>query len=172
MGQGLIGLLVTNLLSISGARVMAVDLQESRRSVCPALGAERVVIPGAQNLIDEVRAWTDGHGVDAVVLCTSGSNNAPLEQAAAALRDRGRIVVVGNTRADLDWKVFFEKEIEVRYSRSYGPGRYDPGYEWGGVDYPIGYVRWTEARNFEACLQLDADRATPARCHHDAAGGV
>ena len=154
MGQGLIGLLVTNLLSISGARVLAVDLQESRRSVCLALGAERVAIAGAQNVIDEVRAWTDGYGVDAVVLCTSGSNNAPLEQAAAALRDRGRIVVVGNTRADLDWKVFFEKEIEVRYSRSYGPGRYDPGYEWGGVDYPIGYVRWTEARNFEACLQL------------------
>jgi predicted dehydrogenase/NADPH:quinone reductase-like Zn-dependent oxidoreductase len=154
MGQGLIGLLVTNLLAISGVRVLAVDLQESRRSVCLALGAERVAIVGAQDVIDEVRAWTDGYGVDAVVLCTSGSSNAPLEQAAAALRDRGRIVVVGNTRADLDWKVFFEKEIEVRYSRSYGPGRYDPGYEWGGVDYPIGYVRWTEARNFEACLQL------------------
>jgi predicted dehydrogenase len=62
--------------------------------------------------------------------------------------------VVGNTRADLDWKTFYEKELEVRYSRSYGPGRYDPTYEWAGVDYPIGYVRWTETRNFEACLHL------------------
>jgi threonine dehydrogenase-like Zn-dependent dehydrogenase len=154
MGQGLIGLLVTNLLSVSGVRVLAVDLEASRRPLCLAMGAERVAIAGAQNVIDEVRAWTDGYGVDAVVLCTSGMNNTPLEQGAAAVRDRGRIVVVGNTRADLDWKVFFEKELEVRYSRSYGPGRYDPAYEWGGVDYPIGYVRWTEARNFEACLQL------------------
>jgi predicted dehydrogenase len=63
-------------------------------------------------------------------------------------------VVVGNTRADLDWKVFYGKELEVRYSRSYGPGRYDPVHEWGGIDYPIGYVRWTEGRNFEACLEL------------------
>ena len=154
MGQGLIGLLVTNLLSISGVRVLAVDLQEARRPVCLALGAERVAIPGGQDLADEARAWTDGYGVDAVVLCTSGPNNGPLEQASAVVRDRGRIVVVGNTRADLDWKVFYEKELEVRYSRSYGPGRYDPAYEWCGVDYPMGYVRWTEARNFEACLHL------------------
>jgi threonine dehydrogenase-like Zn-dependent dehydrogenase len=119
MGQGLIGLLVTNLLSISGVRVLAVDLQEARRPVCLALGAERVAIPGGQDLADEARAWTDGYGVDAVVLCTSGPNNGPLEQASAVARDRGRIVVVGNTRADLDWKVFYEKELEVRYSRSY-----------------------------------------------------
>lgn len=154
MGQGLIGLLVTNLLAIAGARVMAVDLQEARRSVCLTVGAERAAIVGGQSVADEVRSWTDGHGVDAVVLCTSGGNNGPLEEAAAVLRDRGRVVVVGNTRADLDWKVFYEKEIEVRYSRSYGPGRYDAAYEWGGIDYPIGYVRWTESRNFEACLHL------------------
>ncbi len=154
LGQGLIGLLVTNLLAISGVRVLAVDLQEARRRVCLDLGAERVVVAGVQDVLDEVRSWTDGYGADGVVLCTSGQNNSPLEQASAAIRDRARIVVVGNTRADLDWKVFYEKELEVRYSRSYGPGRYDPVYEWGGVDYPIGYVRWTEARNFEACLHL------------------
>jgi predicted dehydrogenase/threonine dehydrogenase-like Zn-dependent dehydrogenase len=154
LGQGLVGLLVTNLLAASGARVLAVDLQEARRSYCTTLGAERVIIPGAQNLADEVRLWTGGQGLDAVVLCTAGGNNSPTEQAAAALRDRGRMIVVGNTRADLDWKVFYEKELDVRYSRSYGPGRYDPNYEWGGIDYPIGYVRWTETRNFEACLHL------------------
>ena len=70
------------------------------------------------------------------------------------LRDRGRLVVVGKTKVDLPWEYAFGKEIEVRFSRSYGPGRYDPAYEWAGADYPIGYVRWTEQRNFDACLQL------------------
>ncbi len=154
MGQGLVGLLVTNLLAASGARVMAVDLAPGRRSFCEAMGAERVVILGAQNLGDEVRAWTEGYGVDAAVLATATTDNTPAEQALESLRDRGRLVIVGNTRADLPWKLTYEKEIQLRYSRSYGPGRYDPSYEWGGVDYPIGYVRWTEQRNFDAVLNL------------------
>ena len=156
MGQGLIGLLVTNLLAINGARVMAVDLQGARRPFCEAMGAERVVILGAQNLADEVRLWTDGFGVDAAVICTATQSNAPIEQAAEALRDRGRLVDVGITKIELPWKMFYEKELEVRFSRSYGPGRYDPNYEWGGQDYPVGYVRWTEQRNFQACLHLMA----------------
>ena len=154
MGQGLIGLLVTNLLKLAGARVLAVDLMASRRRFCQAMGAEKVVIPGEQKLSDEVRVWTEGYGVDAAMICTATQSNTPIEQAAEAVRDRARFVIVGNTRADLAWKMFYEKEIEVRYSRSYGPGRYDPGYEWGGADYPIGYVRWTEQRNFQACLDL------------------
>jgi predicted dehydrogenase/threonine dehydrogenase-like Zn-dependent dehydrogenase len=154
MGQGLVGLLVTNLLRASGCRVMAVDLAAARRPFCEAMGAEKVVILGHQNLIDEARAWTNGYGVDAAVLCTATQSNAPIEQSAEVLRDRGRIVIVGNTKTDLSWKAFYEKELDVRYSRSYGPGRYDHGYEWGGSDYPIGYVRWTEQRNFEACLHL------------------
>src|SRR5207244_604099 len=105
---------------------------------------------------DEVRVWTDGYGVDAAVICTATQSNAPIEQAAEAVRDRARFVIVGNTRAELAWRIFYEKELEVRYSRSYGPGRYDPSYEWGGADYPIGYVRWTEQRNFQACLELMA----------------
>ncbi|MCC7376312.1 MAG: bi-domain-containing oxidoreductase [Verrucomicrobiales bacterium] len=154
IGQGLVGLLVTNLLAANGCRVMAVDLAEPRRATAAAVGAEKVVILGAQNLSDEVRAWTDGHGVDAVVLATATSSNTPTEQAIDALRDRGRLVVVGNTHVELPWKTTYEKELEIRYSRSYGPGRYDPAYEWGGSDYPIGYVRWTEQRNFDACLHL------------------
>jgi len=156
MGQGLVGLLVTNLLKTAGARTMAVELMPSRRPVCHAMGAEKVVILGEQILADEVRAWTDGYGVDAAVICTATQSNAPIEQAAEAVRDRARVVIVGNTRADLAWKSFYEKELEIRYSRSYGPGRYDPAYEWGGSDYPIGYVRWTEQRNFQACLDLMA----------------
>ncbi len=153
-GQGLVGLLVTALLRAHGARVMAVDLASARQPFSEAMGAEKFIVPGQRNLADEVRAWTDGYGVDAVVLATATQNNSPTEQAIDSLRDRGRIVVVGNTKVDLPWKYAYEKEISVRFSRSYGPGRYDPAYEWGGSDYPIGYVRWTEQRNFEACLHL------------------
>ena len=156
MGQGLVGLLVTTVLEIAGARVMAVDLIPTRRAFSLALGAERAVVLGEQDLPDEARAWTEGFGVDAAVICTATQSNAPIDQAAEVVRDRGRFVIVGNTRADLPWKIFYEKELEVRYSRSYGPGRYDPAYEWGGNDYPIGYVRWTEQRNFQACLEMMA----------------
>ncbi len=154
IGQGLIGLLVTNLLSVAGARVMAVDVLPSRRALCASLGAERIVIVGEQNLADEARAWTNGYGVDATLVCTATDNNTPIEQAAEIARDRGRIVIVGITKVELPRGHFYEKELDVRFSRSYGPGRYEPQYEWGGTDYPIGYVRWTEQRNFQACLAL------------------
>src|SRR5438045_3090301 len=156
MGQGLIGLLVTNLLQASGVRVMAVDIEPLRNHFARAMGAERVVNHGGQKLSDEVRAWTNGYGVDAAVICTATESSAPIEDAAEALRDRGRIVDVGITKIELPWKMFYEKEIDFRFSRSYGPGRYDPAYEWGGSDYPIGYVRWTEQRNLQACLHLMA----------------
>jgi predicted dehydrogenase/threonine dehydrogenase-like Zn-dependent dehydrogenase len=152
MGQGLVGLLITNFLKASGARVLAVDLLPSRRRVAEAVGAERMVIIGQQNLNDEARLWTDGYGVDAAVICTATQSNAPIEQAAEACRDRARIVDVGITKIELPWRMFSDKEIEFRFSRSYGPGRYDPNYEWGGNDYPIGFVRWTEQRNFQAAL--------------------
>jgi predicted dehydrogenase/threonine dehydrogenase-like Zn-dependent dehydrogenase len=154
MGQGLVGLLVTALLRAHGARVLAVDLASTRKSLAEAMGAELFVVPGRENLADEIRVWTDGFGVDAVILATAASDNSPTAQAIASLRDRGRIVVVGNTKVDLPWKEAYGKEIEIRYARSYGPGRYDSSYEWGGTDYPIGYVRWTEQRNFDACLYL------------------
>ena len=154
VGQGLVGLLVTALLRASGARVMALDVAPARRPFAHAMGAERIVIAGEQDLRHEVRLWSDGYGVDAAVLATASSSNLPTEQALEALRDRGRLVVVGKTKVDLPWEYAYAKEIDVRFSRSYGPGRYDPAYEWAGADYPIGYVRWTEQRNFDACLQL------------------
>jgi predicted dehydrogenase len=133
---------------------MALDVAAAREPLCRAMGAERVVILGVHDLLQNVREWTDGFGVDGVVLATATADNKPTEQAIECLRDRGRIVIVGNTKTDLAWKDAYGKEIEVRYARSYGPGRYDPSYEWGGADYPIGYVRWTEQRNFDACLHL------------------
>ncbi|WP_395737236.1 bi-domain-containing oxidoreductase [Prosthecobacter sp.] len=154
MGQGLVGLLATSLLKASGARVMAVDFVAGRLQTSSAMGAERVVNPAHSKLEDEVRAWTDGHGVDAVLLCVGGKGREAADSAIACLRDRGVMVIVGIYDAELSWKTAYIKDIQVRYSRSYGPGRYDAQYEWGGQDYPIGHVRWTENRNFEACLEL------------------
>jgi predicted dehydrogenase/threonine dehydrogenase-like Zn-dependent dehydrogenase len=154
MGHGLVGQLATSLLAASGARVLAVDFVQSRLDVVVQMGAERVANPSQMKVEDVVREWTDGHGVDAVLLCVGGKSSAPADQAVACLRDRGTLVIVGIYDAPLEWKTYYMKEISVRYSRSYGPGRYDPQYEWGGRDYPIGHVRWTENRNFESCLHL------------------
>jgi predicted dehydrogenase len=154
MGQGLVGLLATSLLKASGARVLAVDFVSARLQTALAMGAERVVNPAETKVEDAVREWTHGHGVDAVIICVGGKSSGPADQAIACLRDRGVMVITGIYDAELSWKTAYMKDIQVRYSRSYGPGRYDPQYEWGGKDYPIGYVRWTENRNFEACLEL------------------
>jgi predicted dehydrogenase/threonine dehydrogenase-like Zn-dependent dehydrogenase len=154
MGQGLVGLLATSLLKASGARVMAADFVADRLQTSLAMGAERIVNPSQSKLEDEVRAWTGGHGVDAVLLCVGGKGRDAADTAISCLRDRGVMVIVGIYDAELSWKTAYMKDIQVRYSRSYGPGRYDPQYEWGGQDYPIGHVRWTENRNFEACLEL------------------
>jgi predicted dehydrogenase len=154
MGQGLVGLLATSLLKAAGARVMGVDFVAGRLQTSLAMGAERVVNPSQSKLENEVREWTDGYGVDAVLLCVGGQGAAAADQAISVLRDRGVMVIVGIYDAELSWKTAYMKDITVRYSRSYGPGRYDSAYESGGHDYPIGHVRWTENRNFEACLQL------------------
>jgi predicted dehydrogenase/NADPH:quinone reductase-like Zn-dependent oxidoreductase len=151
VGQGLVGLLTTRLLQIAGARVMAVDLNEARLETAKQMGAERVA---SADVANAVREWTGGMGVDAVLLCVGGQSAEVTAQAVACLRDRGTLIIVGMHDASLEWKTAFQKDITVRYSRSYGPGRYDTSYEWGGVDYPAGYVRWTENRNFEACLEL------------------
>ena len=154
MGQGLVGLMITALLRCAGARVMAVDIK-SARPVSLALGAEKMVISSEQDLGAEIRAWTSGYGVDAAIICTSGASNLPIEQAADALRDRGRLVDVGIAQIELPWQIFYERNWKCA---SPDPGRDGTilSTEWGGADYPIGYVRWTEQRNFSACLQLMA----------------
>jgi len=154
MGQGLVGLLATSLLKASGARVMGVDFVAGRLQTALAMGAERVVNPSQSKLEDEVREWTNGYGVDAVLLCVGGKGRDAADSAISVLRDRGVMVIVGIYDAELSWKTAYMKDIQVRYSRSYGPGRYDSTYEWGGRDYPIGHVRWTENRNFESSLHL------------------
>jgi predicted dehydrogenase/threonine dehydrogenase-like Zn-dependent dehydrogenase len=154
IGQGLVGLLATRLLASSGARVMAVDFDPRRLQVATTMGAEHTVNPAAGSIVEHALDWTQGAGVDAVLICVGGKGASTADTAITSLRDRGIMVIVGIHDAELAWKTAYMKDIQVRYSRSYGPGRYDPSYEWGGVDYPIGHVRWTENRNFEACLHL------------------
>lgn len=133
---------------------MATDFLQPRLEAALAMGAERVIQSNQSNITEAVLEWTEGHGVDAVLLCIGGNGKDASNLAISCLRDRGVMVIVGMYDAQLTWKSAYIKDIQVRYSRSYGAGRYDPNYEWGSHDYPIGHVRWTENRNFEACLQL------------------
>ncbi|MEG3627899.1 bi-domain-containing oxidoreductase [Streptomyces poriticola] len=154
IGLGLIGQLVVQLLAASGVRVVGVDPDPERCELAGRLGAAACGEPGSAAVENHVAEVTDGHGVDQVYLAAGGGSNQPVELAARLSRDRGRVVDIGKCRLDLPWNAYYEKELDVRFSRSYGPGRYDPGYELEGRDYPIGYVRWTERRNLACFLDL------------------
>ena len=121
------------------------------------MDAQGVLRQALTEVLEGDVAIVSSFGADSAVICTASQSNAPIEQAVEACRDRARMVDVGITKIELPWRYFSEKEIEFRFSRSYGPGRYDYNYEWGGNDYPIVFVRWTEQRNFEAVLDTMAD---------------
>ncbi|WP_327348212.1 bi-domain-containing oxidoreductase [Streptomyces europaeiscabiei] len=154
IGLGLIGQLVVQLLAASGVRVVGVDPDPVRCELAERLGAAACGDPASAAVATAVAELTDGHGVDQVYLAAGGGSNQPVELAARLSRDRGRVVDIGKCRLDLPWNAYYEKELDVRFSRSYGPGRYDPEYELDGRDYPIGYVRWTERRNLACFLDL------------------
>ena len=154
IGLGLIGQLVVQLLTASGVRVVGVDPDPARCELAERLGAAACGDPASAAMAAAVAELTGGHGVDQVYLAAGGGSNQPVELAAQLSRDRGRIVDIGKCRLDLPWNAYYEKELDVRFSRSYGPGRYDPAYELEGRDYPIGYVRWTERRNLACFLDL------------------
>ncbi|MFC9161245.1 bi-domain-containing oxidoreductase [Streptomyces fungicidicus] len=156
IGLGLIGQLVAQLLTASGVRVVGVDPDPVRCELAERLGAAACGDPDSPAVAHSVAELTGGHGVDQVYLAAGGGSNQPVELAARLCRDRGRVVDIGKCRLDLPWNAYYEKELDVRFSRSYGPGRYDPEYELEGRDYPIGYVRWTERRNLACFLDLVA----------------
>ncbi|MCP9206798.1 bi-domain-containing oxidoreductase [Streptomyces sp. NEAU-Y11] len=156
IGLGLIGQLVVQLLTASGVRVVGVDPDPARCELAERLGAVACGDPESAAVEASVAELTGGHGVDQVYLAAGGSSNQPVELAARLSRDRGRVVDIGKCSLDLPWNAYYEKELDVRFSRSYGPGRYDPEYELQGRDYPIGYVRWTERRNLACFLDLMA----------------
>lgn len=153
-GLGLIGLLTVQMLRAQGCRVLGVDFDPSRLELARKFGAE-VVNPGAgEDVLAAAAGFSRGRGVDAVIITASTKSNEPVSQAATMCRKRGRIVLVGVTGLELSRADFYEKELSFQVSCSYGPGRYDPAYEENGQDYPVGFVRWTEQRNFEAVLDL------------------
>jgi len=158
-GLGLIGLVTVQMLRAQGCRVLGIDLDPARLEMAKRFGAE-VVNPGAgEDVLSAAASFSRGRGVDAVIITASTKSNELVSQAANMCRKRGRIVLVGVTGLELSRADFYEKELSFQVSCSYGPGRYDPAYEEGGQDYPIGYVRWTEQRNFEAVLDLMASGA-------------
>ncbi|MFI8092090.1 bi-domain-containing oxidoreductase [Streptomyces sp. NPDC086080] len=156
IGLGLIGQLVVQLLAASGVRVVGVDPDPVRCELAERLGAAAWGDPASPAVEQAVAELTGGHGVDQVYLAAGGDSNQPVELAARLSRDRGRVIDIGKCRLDLPWNAYYEKELDVRFSRSYGPGRYDPEYELEGRDYPIGHVRWTERRNLACFLDLVA----------------
>jgi predicted dehydrogenase/threonine dehydrogenase-like Zn-dependent dehydrogenase len=159
IGLGLVGQLVVRLLIASGVRVIGLDVLEDRCRLAERGGASLCAAPGDAGMEAVLRTlgeMTSGRGADHVFLAAGGSSNGPVETAAKLARDRARIIDIGKTRLDLPWNAYYDKELDVRFSRSYGPGRYDDRYELEGIDYPAGYVRWTERRNLECFLDLIA----------------
>jgi predicted dehydrogenase/threonine dehydrogenase-like Zn-dependent dehydrogenase len=159
IGLGLIGQLVVRLLVSAGVRVVGFDNIPERCRLAEKAGALACAAPDAEGVaqVDQVaRAATGGLGCDQVFLAAGGRSNGPVELAVKLARDRARIVDIGKTKLDLPWNEYYEKELDVRFSRSYGPGRYDDSYELEGIDYPAGYVRWTERRNLQCFLDLIA----------------
>ena len=156
IGLGLVGQLTVQLLKAAGCQVLGVDIDHAACELAKKSGADSVANDSA-SARKACDALTGGRGADCIVITAATKSSEPVELAAELARDRARIVVVGLVGMDVPRHSFFTKELELRLSRSYGPGRYDPDYEEKGSDYPIGYVRWTEKRNMEAFLRLVAD---------------
>lgn len=155
-GVGLIGLLTVQLLRANGCRVLAIDFDDSKLAIAERLGAEICNPANGQDPVAAGMAFSRGNGVDGVIITASTKASDPVVQAARMSRKRGRIVLVGVTGLELNRADFYEKELSFQVSCSYGPGRYDPSYEEQGQDYPLGFVRWTQQRNFEAVLDMMA----------------
>jgi predicted dehydrogenase/threonine dehydrogenase-like Zn-dependent dehydrogenase len=154
IGLGVLGLLTVQLAAAAGCRVLGIDLDPARVKAAKRLSVDTAVT--REDAEDAARSFTDGRGMDAVIVCADAASSDPLALAGSISRDRGRVVAVGATGMTIPRKPYYEKEIAFRVSRSYGPGRYDLLYEEAGVDYPYGYVRWTEQRNLESFLGMVA----------------
>jgi len=158
-GVGLIGLLTVQILRAHGCRVLAIDFDPAKLDLARQFGAETCNPGAGEDPVAAGLAFSRGIGVDGVIVTASTKSSDPITQAARMCRKRGRVVLVGVTGLDLNRADFYEKEISFQVSCSYGPGRYDVSYEEQGQDYPVGFVRWTEQRNFEAVLDLMASGA-------------
>jgi predicted dehydrogenase/threonine dehydrogenase-like Zn-dependent dehydrogenase len=151
IGMGLLGLLTGQIAVAAGCRVLGIDVDPQRVALAASLGLEAV---SRHRAVDQAQAFTANRGFDTVIICADTSSNDPVELAAVIARDRANVVATGAVGLTFPRKIYYEKELSFVNSRSYGPGRYDTSYEENSKDYPIGYVRWTEGRNFEAVVDL------------------
>jgi predicted dehydrogenase/threonine dehydrogenase-like Zn-dependent dehydrogenase len=156
IGLGLVGQLTVQLLKAAGCQVVGVDIDKAACNLAKLSGAD-LVASDWQSARAACMSLTEGRGADCVLITAGTKSNEPIELAGELARDRARVIVVGLVGMDVPRHTYYTKELDLRLSRSYGPGRYDPEYEEKGNDYPIGYVRWTERRNMEAFLRLVAD---------------
>ncbi len=157
IGLGLVGQLAVQLLVAAGVRVVGLDMVEERCKMAEKAGAIGCASPepeGIEQVAKLLSEATGGFGADHILIVAGGTSNGPVEAAARLARDRATVVDIGKTRLDLPWNAYYDKELDVRFSRSYGPGRYDDRYELEGIDYPVGYVRWTERRNLACFVNL------------------
>ena len=152
MGLGLLGLITVQLLNANGCKVYASDIDPSKLKLAKSLGAADAVIP--DQLENLVKSISKGRGCDSVIITASTKSNQPIEQSGKIARRKAKITVVGNVGMDIPREDYYAKELELKLSMSYGPGRYDNNYEINGIDYPYEYVRWTENRNLESFLEL------------------
>jgi predicted dehydrogenase/threonine dehydrogenase-like Zn-dependent dehydrogenase len=152
IGLGLLGQLTAQMLKANGCRVMGTDLDPTRIALALDLGIDEAVL--RETAVATGQQFTAGQGFDAILITADTSSNDPLELAGQLARDKGVVVVVGAVGMQVPRSLYYNKELDLRLSRSYGPGRYDPRYEEQGLDYPYGYVRWTENRNMAAFLQM------------------
>lgn len=153
-GVGLIGLLTVQLLRAQGCQVLAIDFDETKLALARKFGAVTCNPATGADPVAAGLSFSEGAGVDGIIITASTKSSDPVSQAARMARKRGRIILVGVAGLELNRSDFYDKEISFQVSCSYGPGRYDPNYEEGGQDYPIGFVRWSEQRNFQAILDL------------------
>ncbi|MCF6806994.1 bi-domain-containing oxidoreductase [Thiotrichales bacterium 19S9-12] len=154
IGLGLIGLITVQLLRANGCRVLGIDFDTKKCALAKEFGAEVINLSDGGDPITAAELFTKGQGIDAVIITAATKSNEPLHQAATMCRKRGRIVLVGVIGNEFSRADFYEKELSFQVSCSYGPGRYDDNYEQKGYDYPVGYVRWSENRNFQAILDM------------------
>ena len=164
IGLGLVGQLTVQLLKAAGCRVFGIDVAADKVELARSVGADDACLRSDPDLVERVRALTGGRGADAILIAAAASSSDPVQIAPALARDRAVVVAIGMIGMDVPRNAYYEKELQLRLSRSYGPGRYDRTYEEDGVDYPVGYVRWTEQRNMDAFLdQVAAGRVQPSR---------
>ena len=154
IGLGLLGQILIQIIKANGCRAFGFDISKSKCELAIASGAYFADTAYKTDFEKEIGTFTNGFGCDAVIIATGTTSNDPIILAGKIARDKAKIVDIGITKIDLPWELYYHKELDFRFSRSYGPGRYDSHYEENGIDYPVGYVRWTEQRNMMSILQL------------------